>query len=88
MKKGMFCLLPLLALTQVATSNPHPQANERTVLVSSGTERVREAPAATPVRVPTVTPTVVITRPVTEKPPRNGRNRRVTVGGRELIRRN
>ena len=88
MKKGMFCLLPLLVLTQVATSNPHPQANESTVLVSSGTERVRETPVVAPVRVPNVTPTVVIARPVTEQPPRSGRNNRVSVGGRVLIRRN
>lgn len=84
MKKGMFCLLPMLALTQVATSNPHSQADERTVLVSSQTERVREKPVVTPVRVPRATPKVVIARPYV----RSGRNNRVSMRKRVLIRRN
>ena len=87
MKKGMFCLLPLFVLSQVATSTPHPQADERKVLVPSGTERVRETPVATPVRVPNVTPTVIIARPADSKP-RSGRNNRVLPHGRVLIRRN
>ena len=88
MKKGMFYLLPLLALSQVATSTPHPQVGERTVLVSTGIERVRETPASARIRVPKVTPRVVITKPVTARPPRSGRNNRVSSSRRILIRRN
>ena len=85
MKKGMFYLLPLLALSQVATSNPHPQVGARTVLVSSGAERVRETPVIATVTVPKITPTVVIARPA---PPRNGRNNRGPEGKRVFFKRN
>ena len=88
MKKGMFYLLPLLALSQVATSTPHPQVGERTVLVSTGIERVREAPASARIRVPKITPRVVIAKPVTARPPIYGRNNRASSSRAGLVRRN
>ena len=89
MKKGMFYLLPLLALTQVATSNPRPQVEKDTVLVSTETTRVREAPAAiATVTAPTASAPRVVVRPAIGRPPRNGRNNRLSNSGRILIRRN
>lgn len=95
MIKGMFCLLPMLALCQVAISTPHSRVDESTVLVPTRTERVKEAPVISTVTVPRAAPRVVTTtapglvtvKSVGSMVPRSGRNNRLTDGRRILIRR-
>lgn len=89
MKKGMFYLLPLLALTQIATSNPRPQVDKNTVLVSTETTRVSKVPAAiATVTAPTASLPRLVSRPEIARPPRSGRNNRLSSLSRILIRRN
>jgi hypothetical protein len=86
MIKGMFYLVPLLGLNQAATSNPHPQVEARTVLVSTETERVREKPAIATVTATTATNRATTARPTAARP-RNGRNNRV-FDKHKLVKRN
>lgn len=77
MKKGMFCLLPLLVFTHVsATSTPVVRVDDRTVLVSPGTEKPTELSVPDTATTPTSQPKPIVSRPTSGQVPRSGRNLR------------
>jgi len=85
MKKGMFCLLPLLLFAQAATSTPSPLPDRSTMLKTVDTVGVRDTSVVSRERQKDVK-TIVVAKPIAQ-PPRAGRNNRPNASRRTLIRR-
>lgn len=87
MNIGMFYLLPLLAIPQIATSTPYSQVeenNRNTIVVDERANRLPKVGIRSPKRVPSV----AVNRPIGRNVIRAGRNIRKLGDTRVFIPRN